>query len=74
MAHQYIYTMQNLRRVHPPNKEGLKGIYLLFYPGAMVGVLSSVLIGRDGQVLVQREGYTTGSHEALEREIDSALR
>jgi peroxiredoxin len=34
----------------------------------------SVLIGRDGQVLVQREGYTTGSHEALEREIDSALR
>lgn len=34
----------------------------------------SVLIGRDGQVLVQREGYTTGSHEALEREIDAALR
>jgi peroxiredoxin len=33
----------------------------------------SVLIGRDGGVLAQREGYTTGSHEALERDIDAAL-
>ncbi|HVZ74099.1 MAG TPA: energy-dependent translational throttle protein EttA [Polyangia bacterium] len=41
MAHQYIYTMTNLRRVHPPNKEVLKGIYLSFYPGAKIGVLGS---------------------------------
>jgi sulfate-transporting ATPase len=41
MAHQYIYTMQNLRRVHPPNKEVLKGIYLSFYPGAKIGVIGS---------------------------------
>src|SRR5579871_731885 len=41
MAHQYIYTMQNLRRVHPPNKEVLKGIFLSFYPGAKIGVLGS---------------------------------
>ncbi|HEY4185577.1 MAG TPA: energy-dependent translational throttle protein EttA [Polyangia bacterium] len=41
MAHQYIFTMQNLRRVHPPNKEVLKGIYLSFYPGAKIGVLGS---------------------------------
>ena len=34
----------------------------------------SVLIGRDGAVLAQREGYTTGSHDALERDIDAALR
>lgn len=34
----------------------------------------SVLIGRDGRVLTQREGYTTGSHEALERDVDAALR
>lgn len=39
MAHQYIYTMQNLRRVHPPNKEVLKGIYLSFFPGAHIGVI-----------------------------------
>src|SRR5215213_9330549 len=41
MAHQYIFTMQNLRRVHPPNKEVLKGIYLSFFPGAKIGVLGS---------------------------------
>src|SRR5687767_14989883 len=31
--------MQNLRRVHPPNKEVLKGIYLSFFPGAHIGVI-----------------------------------
>jgi energy-dependent translational throttle protein EttA len=39
MAHQYIFTMQDLRRVHPPNKEVLKGIYLSFFPGAKIGVI-----------------------------------
>jgi sulfate-transporting ATPase len=39
MAQQYIFTMQDLRRVHPPNKEVLKGIYLSFYPGAKIGVI-----------------------------------
>jgi len=34
----------------------------------------SVLIGRDGRVLAQREGYTTGSHQALTRDVDAALR
>jgi energy-dependent translational throttle protein EttA len=41
MAHQYIYTMQNLRRVHPPGKEVLKGIYLSFFPGAKIGVIGA---------------------------------
>ncbi len=41
MAHQYIFTMQDLRRVHPPNKEVLKGIYLSFFPGAKIGVLGA---------------------------------
>jgi peroxiredoxin len=34
----------------------------------------SVLIGRDGGVLTQREGYTTGAHASIERDIDAALR
>jgi peroxiredoxin len=34
----------------------------------------SVLIGRNGRVLAKREGYTTGSHAALEADIDAALR
>lgn len=33
----------------------------------------SVLLGRDGSVLTKREGYTTGSHEAVTRDIDAAL-
>ena len=39
MAHQYIYTMVNLRKVVPPQREILKGIYLSFFPGAKIGVL-----------------------------------
>lgn len=41
MAHQYIFTMTNLRKVVPPSREILKGIYLSFYPGAKIGVLGS---------------------------------
>ena len=33
----------------------------------------SVLIGRDGRVLQQREGYTTGAEGSLERDVDAAL-
>jgi len=39
MAQQYIYTMVNLRKVVPPQREILKGIYLSFFPGAKIGVL-----------------------------------
>ena len=39
MPHQYIFTMQNLRKVVPPQREILKGIYLSFFPGAKIGVL-----------------------------------
>ncbi len=39
MARQYIFTMQNLRKVVPPQREILKGIYLSFLPGAKIGVL-----------------------------------
>jgi sulfate-transporting ATPase len=39
MAPQYIFTMKDLRKVYPPNREVLKGIWLSFYPGAKIGVL-----------------------------------
>ncbi len=39
MAPQYIFTMKDLRKVYPPNREVLKGIYLSFFPGAKIGVL-----------------------------------
>ena len=39
MAQQYIYTMQGLKKVVPPNREILKGIWLSFFPGAKIGVI-----------------------------------
>ena len=41
MAAQYIFTMRDLRRFYPPDREVLKGIYLSFYPGAKIGVIGS---------------------------------
>jgi ATP-binding cassette ChvD family protein len=39
MAHQFILTMRDLRRVHPPDKEVLRGINISMFPGAKIGVL-----------------------------------
>ena len=39
MPPQYIFTMQNLRKVVPPQREILRGIYLAFFPGAKIGIL-----------------------------------
>lgn len=36
---QYIYTMNGVGKVVPPNKFVLKDIYLNFFPGAKIGVL-----------------------------------
>ncbi len=41
MAYQYIFTMKDLRKVVPPKREILKGIWLSFYPGAKIGVLGA---------------------------------
>jgi energy-dependent translational throttle protein EttA len=38
---QFIYSMQNLRKIVPPNREILKGIWLSFYPGAKIGVVGA---------------------------------
>jgi energy-dependent translational throttle protein EttA len=39
MAHQFIFVMKDLRKVVPPKREVLKGIWLAFYPGAKIGVI-----------------------------------
>ena len=41
MAPQFIYVMKDLRKVVPPSREILRGIYLSFYPGAKIGVLGA---------------------------------
>jgi ATP-binding cassette ChvD family protein len=39
MAGEYIFTMRDLRKIVPPQREILKGIFLSFYPGAKIGVI-----------------------------------
>jgi ATPase subunit of ABC transporter with duplicated ATPase domains len=39
MAHQYIYVMKDLKKIVPPRREILKGIWLSFFPGAKIGVI-----------------------------------
>ncbi|HEX5409170.1 MAG TPA: energy-dependent translational throttle protein EttA [Gemmatimonadaceae bacterium] len=39
MAPQFIYVMKDLRKVVPPSRIILDGIWLSFYPGAKIGVL-----------------------------------
>src|ERR1035437_7936359 len=41
MVAQFIFTMRDLRRFYPPDREVLKGINLSFYPGAKIGVIGS---------------------------------
>ncbi len=36
---QFIYVMKDLRKVVPPRREILRGIWLSFYPGAKIGVV-----------------------------------
>ncbi|MEX0906939.1 MAG: energy-dependent translational throttle protein EttA [Gemmatimonadota bacterium] len=38
---QFVYVMKGLRKVVPPNREILKGIWLSFYPGAKIGVVGA---------------------------------
>jgi sulfate-transporting ATPase len=39
MSPDFIYTMKDLRKVVPPKREILKGIWLSFFHGAKIGVL-----------------------------------
>jgi len=52
MAAQYIYTMRDLRRYYPPDREVLKGINLSFYPGAKIGVIGSNGSGKSSLLLI----------------------
>jgi energy-dependent translational throttle protein EttA len=39
MPPQFIYTMKGLGKVHPPDHQVLRDIWLSFFPGAKIGVL-----------------------------------
>ena len=41
MAHQFVFTLRDLRRVVPPDRVILDGITLSFLPGAKIGVIGA---------------------------------
>jgi ATP-binding cassette ChvD family protein len=64
MPAQYIYTMRDLRRFYPPDREVLKGINLSFYPGAKIGVIGSNGSGKSSLLRImagQDDDYAGGA-------------
>jgi len=64
MAHQYIYTMKDLRKVYPPKNEVLAGIWLSFLPGAKIGVLGANGAGKSTLLKIMAGVETEFSGEA----------
>ena len=61
MPAQFIYTMHNLRRFYPPDREVLRGINLSFYPGAKIGVIGANGSGKSSLLRIMAgidEGFT----------------
>ncbi len=61
MAPQFIYTMRDLRRFYPPDREVLRGINLSFYPGAKIGVIGPNGSGKSSLLRImagEDDGFT----------------
>jgi sulfate-transporting ATPase len=61
MPAQYIFTMRDLRRFYPPDREVLRGIHLSFYPGAKIGVIGSNGSGKSSLLRIMAgvdDGFT----------------
>ncbi|MSR22365.1 MAG: energy-dependent translational throttle protein EttA [Gemmatimonadetes bacterium] len=82
---QFIFVMKDLRKVVPPKREILKGIWLSFFPGAKIGVVGSNGAGKSTLLRVmagvdddfQGEAWpakgTRISYLAQEPELDPSL-
>src|SRR6266851_2327165 len=60
MPAQFIFTMHDLRRVHPPDKEVLRGINISMFPGAKIGVLGANGSGKSSLLRImagEDDGY-----------------
>ena len=84
MSPDFIYTMKDLRKVVPPKREILKGIWLSFFDGAKIGVLGlngagkssllRIMAGEDQDFIGEAflgKGYTVG-FLAQEPQLDAA--
>jgi sulfate-transporting ATPase len=64
MAEQYIYVMKDLRKMYPPSREVLKGIWLSFLPGAKIGVLGLNGAGKSTLLRIMAGAITDFGGEA----------
>src|SRR3954466_8225216 len=61
MAPQFIYTLRDVRRFYPPDREVLKGINISMYPGAKIGVIGANGSGKSSLLRImagEDDGYT----------------
>jgi energy-dependent translational throttle protein EttA len=61
MTAQFIFTMRDLRRFYPPDREVLRGINLSFYPGAKIGVIGANGSGKSSLLKIMAgidDGFT----------------
>ena len=61
MSAQFIFTMRDLRRFYPPDREVLKGINLSFFPTAKIGVIGSNGSGKSSLLRIMAgldDGFT----------------
>ena len=64
MSYQYIYVMKDLRKVYPPNREVLKGIWLSFFPGAKIGLIGANGAGKSTLLKIMAGAVTEFTGEA----------
>src|SRR4051812_12257517 len=82
MAPQFIYTLRDVRRFYPPDREVLKGINISMYPGAKIGVIGANGSGKSSLLRImagEGDGFTgearltpgfTVGHLAQEPQLD----
>ena len=62
---EFIFTMKDLRKSVPPNREILKGIWLSFYFGAKIGVLGLNGAGKSSLLRIMAGEDTSFTGEAF---------
>ena len=62
---EFIYTMKDLRKVVPPKREILKGIWLSFFYGAKIGVLGLNGAGKSSLLRIMSGGDSEFTGEAF---------
>ena len=61
MTAQFIYTMRDLRRFYPPDREVLRGINISMFPGAKIGVIGGNGSGKSSLLKImagEDDGFT----------------